>query len=71
MRAGEERMSNGRSTRSSLFTGLLLILLGALLLLHRFDPALGVGHLSRHYWPVLIILWGVARLIEHLSAHRC
>jgi DUF4097 and DUF4098 domain-containing protein YvlB len=56
--------------RSSIFTGLLLIFLGALFLLHRIDPELGIGHLISRYWPVLLIVWGFAKLIDHLSAQR-
>ena len=63
-------MSNGSYNRSSAFRGLLLVLLGVLFLLHRFAPALGIGHLIRLYWPVLIILWGVVKLMEHLRAQR-
>jgi hypothetical protein len=39
-------------------------------LLHRFDPAFGIGHLVRIYWPFLIIIWGVAKLIDHFAAGR-
>ena len=60
-------MSNGSQTRSPLLSGLLLILLGAIFLLYRFDRALGIGHIVAIYWPVLIILWGVARLVEHFT----
>jgi hypothetical protein len=63
-------MSNGGPKRSSIFTGLLLILIGAIFLLDRFDPLLGIGHLIRLFWPVLIIVWGVAKLIDHLAARR-
>jgi hypothetical protein len=67
-------VSNGelpqQPQRSSIFAGLLLILLGALFLLHRFDPELGIGHLIARYWPVLLIFWGIAKLIDHLSAQR-
>lgn len=63
-------MSTYPRQRSSIFSGLLLILLGILFLLERFDPQLGIGHLLRHYWPVLLILWGVAKLIDHLAATR-
>src|SRR5208282_5949034 len=63
-------MSNGGPRRSSIFTGLLLILLGTIFLLDRFNPLLGIGHLIRLFWPVLIILWGVAKLIDHLAARR-
>jgi len=59
-------VSNGHH-RSSLFAALLLILLGVIFLLDRVDPMLGLGHLIRLYWPVLIILWGVAKLIDRLA----
>jgi DUF4097 and DUF4098 domain-containing protein YvlB len=63
-------MRNGGTPRSSIFTGLLLILLGVLLLLVRFSPGLGLGHLFQRYWPVLFILWGVAKLLDHFLAER-
>lgn len=63
-------MSNGIRRRGSIFTGLLLIVIGVIFLLDRFDPAFGLGRLIRIYWPVLIILWGVAKLIDHLAAQR-
>jgi DUF4097 and DUF4098 domain-containing protein YvlB len=63
-------VSNGENPRSSIFSGVLLILLGVLFLLHRFHPELRIGHLIGIYWPVLLILWGVAKLIDHLAATR-
>jgi DUF4097 and DUF4098 domain-containing protein YvlB len=56
--------------QGTIFRGLLLILLGALFLLHRFHPELGIGHLIRTYWPLLLIIWGVAKLIEHFRGQR-
>lgn len=53
-----------------MFAGLLLILLGVIFLLNRFDPSLGIGRLIRLYWPCLLILWGLAKLIDHLAARR-
>jgi len=63
-------MSNGMPNRRSIFGGLLLIVLGVLFLIDRFDPAFRLGHLVRLYWPVLIILWGVAKLTDHFLLHR-
>jgi hypothetical protein len=63
-------MTYGTRRRGSIFTGLLLIILGLLFLIDRFDPSFALGHLIRLYWPVLIILWGVAKLIDHLAANR-
>jgi DUF4097 and DUF4098 domain-containing protein YvlB len=63
-------VSKGQDQRSSIFSGLLLILLGVLFLLARFDPNLGIWHFFWRYWPVVIILWGLAKLVDHLGAHH-
>ena len=63
-------MPNGIRRRGSIFVGLLLVVIGVIFLLDRFDPAFGLGHLIRRYWPVLIILWGVAKLIDHIAAQK-
>jgi len=63
-------MGSDAGQRSSIFTGLLLILLGALFLLQRFHPHFGIGHLLARYWPVLLILWGFAKLVDHLTSQR-
>jgi len=55
-------VTNGGAQRSSIFSGLLLIVLGVLFLLARFHPDLRIWHLFWHFWPVLIILWGIAKL---------
>ena len=62
-------MSNGGQTRSSILGGALLILLGVLFLFARWNPDLHIWHVFWHYWPVLIILWGIAKLVDHLNAH--
>jgi DUF4097 and DUF4098 domain-containing protein YvlB len=59
-------MSNGKGDRGSILTGLLLIVLGVVFLVDRLDPAFRLGHWIRIYWPVLIILWGIAKLVDHL-----
>lgn len=63
-------MSNGGHRRSSIFAGLLLVLLGVIFLAEHLDPTLGIGRLIRVYWPVLLILWGIAKLTDHLAARR-
>jgi hypothetical protein len=56
--------------RGSIFGGLLLIVIGTLFLIHYLAPGfLHLGELVR-YWPVLLILWGLARLWDHLAATR-
>ena len=57
-------------TRRSIFPGLLLIALGVIFFVHRWDPEIGIGHLARVYWPLLFVLWGIAKLIDHLIAQR-
>lgn len=56
--------------RRSILSGLLLIFLGVVFLLYRFEPRLNVGHLIWRFWPVLFIIWGIAKLIDHLAARR-
>jgi hypothetical protein len=56
-------MAGTQARSSGLFTGLVLISVGAILLLHNY------GHLQlsaffRHWWPLLIIFWGVIKLFE-------
>ncbi len=63
-------MTNDGPRRSSIFSGLLLIVLGILFLLARFHPNLGIWHLFWRFWPVLIILWGIAKLVDHFGAQR-
>jgi hypothetical protein len=63
-------LSTGGQTRGSILGGVLLILLGVLFLLARWDPNLQIWHVFWHYWPVLIILWGFAKLFDHLTAQQ-
>jgi DUF4097 and DUF4098 domain-containing protein YvlB len=42
-------------------------MVGALLLIDRLAPGVELGYWITHYWPVLIILWGVAKLIDRLA----
>ncbi|MDE3136253.1 MAG: DUF4097 family beta strand repeat protein [Acidobacteriota bacterium] len=56
--------------RGSIFGGLLLMVIGTLFLIHYLAPGvLHLGQLAR-YWPVLLILWGLARLWDHFAATR-
>jgi DUF4097 and DUF4098 domain-containing protein YvlB len=57
----------GRYRPRSIFSGLLLILVGALLLISRLAPNVDLGYWFAHYWPVIIILWGVAKLIDRMA----
>ncbi|HMJ60739.1 MAG TPA: DUF5668 domain-containing protein, partial [Bryobacteraceae bacterium] len=43
---------------------LVLIVVGAIFLIHAISPEFAVGDLFFHYWPYLLILWGVIAFIE-------
>ncbi len=63
-------MSNGKRRGSSVFAGLLLVLIGVLFLIAIYDPKIRLGHLIAVYWPALLILWGVAKIFDSLLAQR-
>jgi hypothetical protein len=56
--------------RRSIFPGLLLMVLGTIFLVHRMDPSFSIGRVARFYWPLLFVLWGVAKLIDHFVSAR-
>lgn len=56
--------------RRSIFSGLIFILIGVIFLLYELHPEFPIGHLFRRYWPLILIVWGVAHLVEHLLATR-
>lgn len=65
-------MANGSSDQSrssGLFSGLLLISLGILLLLWRYEN-IGIGHFLRHWWPLIFIVWGLVKFYERTTANR-
>ncbi|HEV2386983.1 MAG TPA: DUF4097 family beta strand repeat-containing protein [Candidatus Acidoferrales bacterium] len=63
-------MNNPGPRRGSIFGGLLLIAIGVLFLIHYMVPGLlHLGELAR-YWPLLLIVWGLARLWDHFAAQR-
>ncbi len=63
-------MSNGTPRRRPLFSGLLLILIGLLLLAHQFRPEFRVWQLFATYWPVLLIIWGLSKMFDYFAARR-
>ncbi len=63
-------MSNGSRRPASIFTGLVLLLFGVLFLLRNFRGDLGIGHIFRTWWPLLLILWGLIKLYERMAAQR-
>ena len=56
-----------RYRRGSIFSGLLLIIVGTLLLVARLHSNLSLGYVITHFWPVIIIVWGLSRLIDRYA----
>ncbi len=57
-------MANGYR-RGSIFGALLLISLGALFLYSNMNPEFNVWPLFAQYWPLLIIFWGLSKLVDY------
>jgi hypothetical protein len=67
-------MANGTPTparprTSGVFSGLLLIIFGFLLLLHNYGH-LQLGEFFRHWWPLIFIFWGATKIYERTLAQR-
>ena len=62
-------MANPSPRGSSLFSGLALVSVGVLLLLHNYH-GLHISRVFFHWWPLLIILWGAVKLFERMAAQR-
>ncbi|HEX8810506.1 MAG TPA: DUF5668 domain-containing protein, partial [Terracidiphilus sp.] len=56
--------------RRSIAGPLVLIVIGLVFLLRNMGVRVPIWHWFGHWWPVLLILWGVIRLIEHSMAQR-
>ncbi len=59
-------MAYGRPRGSSVFSGLILIIIGVLLLLHNYR-GFELGQLFVHWWPLLLIIWGALKLYERTA----
>ncbi|MGH9477125.1 MAG: DUF4097 family beta strand repeat-containing protein [Terriglobales bacterium] len=57
----------GHHLAASIFFPLLLLIIGILILARHSLPYLPVGAWIANYWPLLLILWGLTRLLEHLA----
>jgi DUF4097 and DUF4098 domain-containing protein YvlB len=60
-------MANGRVRSSNLFSGLIIILIGVLLLMHNYR-GFDMGRVFFHWWPALLIFWGVIKIYERTGA---
>lgn len=63
-------MSSGARRGSSIFAGLLLVALGILFLIGIYYPHVRLGHWIALYWPVLLIIWGVAKILDYAAAQH-
>src|SRR6185312_2594862 len=54
----------------SLAGPIVLIVIGCLFLLHNFGVHLPSWRAFGRFWPLLLILWGVIKLVEHANANR-
>src|ERR1700740_978326 len=68
MEAGYERMSLYGYRRGSIFWALTLIGVGFIFLYQNFNPAVHPWHIIARFWPVLIIFWGISKLIDYVQA---
>ncbi|MGH9466737.1 MAG: DUF4097 family beta strand repeat-containing protein [Terriglobales bacterium] len=57
----------GHRLAASVFFPLLLLIVGVLVLARHALPQMPVGAWIANYWPLLLILWGLTRLLEHLA----
>lgn len=56
--------------RRSVFTGIVLIVIGALFLLHNIRGEFPVWDVFERWWPLIFILWGLAKLYDRVMANR-
>ena len=61
-------MSAYTHRRGSIFWALSLIAVGGLFLYHNFSPDFRPWEIIAKWWPVLIIFWGLSKLIDYLHA---
>jgi DUF4097 and DUF4098 domain-containing protein YvlB len=62
-------MARTQSRSSGLFSGLVLLSAGLLLLLHNYGH-LEFGAFFVHWWPLLLIFWGLVKLYERTVGRR-
>jgi DUF4097 and DUF4098 domain-containing protein YvlB len=62
-------MARTQSRSSGLFSGLVLISVGVILLLHYYGH-LNLHNFFSHWWPLIIIFWGLVKLYERTAGRR-
>ena len=63
-------MSDGQYRRPSIFGAIVLLAIGAIFLLHNFYPDFDGWDFLYHWWPVFLILAGVAKLVDYAFEGR-
>jgi hypothetical protein len=54
--------------RGSIFWALVLIGVGVIFLWQNFNPSVHPWQLIAKFWPILIIFWGISKLIDYIQA---
>ena len=62
-------MADSRPRGSGLFSGLLLIFVGVLLLMHNYR-GFELNRVFLHWWPLLLIAWGGIKIYERTAGPR-
>ncbi|MGC1413914.1 MAG: DUF4097 family beta strand repeat-containing protein [Candidatus Acidiferrum sp.] len=62
-------MARSRQSTSGIFSGLVLLIVGVILLLHNYH-GLEIGDLLVHWWPLALIFLGLIKLYERMAASR-
>lgn len=62
-------MASPRPRGSSAFSGLLLIFVGVVLLMHNYAD-FELSRVFFHWWPLLLIVWGAIKLYERTAGAR-
>lgn len=63
-------MSAAGYRRGSIFWALTLIAVGGLFLYQNINPELRAWHIIARYWPVMIIFWGLSKLMDYIQASQ-
>jgi hypothetical protein len=54
--------------RGSIFWALTLIAVGAIFLWQNFNPSIHPWQIIAKFWPILIIFWGLSKLVDYIQA---
>src|SRR6516165_4824134 len=60
-------MSTYLYRRGSIFWALTLVAVGTLFLYHNFNPNIRPWEILAKFWPIIIIFWGLSKLIDYFQ----